>query len=85
MILPSKFIPEEQALLGVGATLLRHLKHAETVSSLWEKARNEPNVGTFERFVLALDLLFMTGLVSLSQGLLRRDRSHAGPLGPSRR
>ena len=72
MILPSKYISEEQALLGVGAVVLGHLERPQTVTSLWEKVRNERAVGTFERFVLALDLLHITGVVDISQGMIRR-------------
>lgn len=74
MILPSKHISEEQSLLGVGAVLLKEIKHSETVTSLWEKARAYPSVGTFERFILALDMLHITGVVSLSGGMIVRAR-----------
>lgn len=73
MILPSKHIPEDQALLGVGAVLIRHLERPQTVTSLWDKVRDDRAVGTFERFVLALDLLYITGVVTLSQGMFRRE------------
>lgn len=74
MILPSKHISEDQALLGVGAAVLRHLERPQTVTSLWEKVRDDRAVGTFERFVLALDLLHITGVVSLSRGMIHRQR-----------
>lgn len=72
MILPTKHIPEENALIGVGATLLRFLTQPTTVSGLWERVRHEPNVGTFERFTLASNLLFMMGAINLKDGLLIR-------------
>ncbi|GAB4335899.1 MAG: hypothetical protein Kow0089_05860 [Desulfobulbaceae bacterium] len=72
MILPSKHIPEEQALLGVGAVLLREIKQPHTVTSLWEKVRTHQVVGTFERFVLALDMLHITGVVTLNNGMIER-------------
>ena len=72
MILPSKHISENQALLGVGAVVLRYLERPQTVTSLWDKVRDEGAVGTFERFVLALNLLHITGVVVLSQGMIRR-------------
>ena len=70
MILPSKHISEDQALLGVGAVLLNALNKPQTVTSLWEKVREHRAIWTFERFVLALDMLHITGLVDLSQGLI---------------
>ena len=73
MILPTKHISEEQSLLGVIAIVLRYLERPQTVTSLWEKLRNEQVVGTFERFVLALDLLYIIGAVNLSQGMIRKE------------
>ena len=73
MILPSKHISEDQALLGVGAVLLGELRNPQTVTSLWEKVRTHRSVGTFERFVLALDMLHITGVVLLSDGLIARE------------
>lgn len=75
MILPSKHISEDQALLGVGAVVLRHLARPQTVTSLWDKVRDDRSVGTYERFVLALDLLHITGVVNLSQGMIQLEAS----------
>ena len=75
MILPSKHITEEQALLGVGAIVLGHLQRPQTVTGLWERVRNDRVVGTFERFVLALDLLHITCVIDISQGMIRRQRT----------
>jgi len=73
MILPSKHISEEQALLGVGAVLLRNLEQPQTVTSLWDRVRDDRYVGTYERFVLALDLLHIIGVINFFQGMLRRE------------
>ena len=72
MILPSKHISQEQALLGVGAVLLKEIKQPQTITSLWEKVRSHQAIGTFERFILALDMLHITGVISLANGLLER-------------
>lgn len=72
MILPSKHIPEDQALIGVGAELLQHLERPQTVTSLWDLVRSSQIVGNFERFILALDLLNIIGIVEIKDGLLRR-------------
>lgn len=72
MILPSKHISEQQALLGVGAVLLKELERPQTATSLWEKVRVHRAVGTFERFILALDLLHITGVVAISDGMIGR-------------
>jgi len=72
MILPTKHISENEALVGVGATLLHELGTPTTVSGLWEKVRDRKNIGTFERFALAANLLFLMGVVELRDGLLIR-------------
>lgn len=73
MILPTKHISADQALVGVGAVLLEQLGRPQTVSGLWEQARDVDCVGTFERFILGLDFLFIVGAIKWSDGLLRRD------------
>lgn len=72
MILPSKHIPQDQALIGVGAVLLGALKSPQTVTSLWESVCKHETIGTFERFVLALDMLHITGVIVLENGLIAR-------------
>ena len=72
MILPTKHISQNEALLGVGATVLSHLQGPMTVSGLWERLRSEPNVGTFERFVLAANLLYIIGAIDMENGLILR-------------
>lgn len=70
MILPTKHVPTEQTLLGVGAVLLGQLVEPRTLSDLWERARMDRSVGTYERFVVALDLLYILKLVSIRDGML---------------
>ena len=73
MILPSKYITEDQTLLGVGAVLLNELNSPQTVTSLWEKVRSNNTVGNFERFILALDMLYIIGVITLSRGMLQKE------------
>lgn len=75
MILPTKHIPAENSLLGVGALLLKYLERPRTVTALWEQAKQAPNVGTFERFTLALDFLYTIGSIEFDKGLLKRVQS----------
>lgn len=81
MILPSKHLPQERALLTVGAELLTCLHQPMTVSALWQKVAqphkgDEPSVNgwpiSFDWFVLALDLLYTLGAVHLREGILVR-------------
>jgi hypothetical protein len=74
VILPSKHLSQERALLTVGGRLLQSLAQPRTVSSLWEAmAREENRIALrYDWFVLALDLLFLTGAIELRDGLLSR-------------
>jgi hypothetical protein len=72
VILPTKHLSPAQSLIGVSALLLMHLVDAPmTVNQLWEVTRREAAVGTFDRFVLALDVLFLVGALDLAHGELR--------------
>ncbi|GAB4383792.1 MAG: hypothetical protein Kow00121_46250 [Elainellaceae cyanobacterium] len=72
MILPTKHISTRNSLLGVGATILEHLNYPRTVTSLWNAVSKLPEVATFERFVLTLDILYMIGAIEMQEGLLRK-------------
>ncbi|CAN5501479.1 hypothetical protein BH09SUM1_BH09SUM1_01110 [soil metagenome] len=72
MILPTKHISTAHSLLGVGALILTELKSPRTITSLWESLRTTDQVGTFDRFLLTLDMLFIIGAVELRGGLLAR-------------
>lgn len=78
MILPSKHLSQEKALLTVGAEILQQLTEPITVSSLWEKMPIDNNKGVlqhkyhYDTFVLALDLLFILGALKLEESLLYR-------------
>nr|VFK41041.1 MAG: hypothetical protein BECKTC1821E_GA0114239_100939 [Candidatus Kentron sp. TC] len=81
MILPSKHISQDRALLTIGARILRRLAHPKTVSAVWEEfsaragektSSAPPSVG-YDHFVLALDLLFLMGAIEPRDGLLYRN------------
>jgi hypothetical protein len=72
MILPTKHINPLDSLLGVGALILERLETTKTVTQLWDEMRDLPQVATFERLVLGLDLLYMIALVELDGGIIRR-------------
>lgn len=77
MILPSKHLPQERALLTIGANLLAVLERPMTVSALWQSVQQKNHAGlSFDWFVLALDLLYLLGAVQLRDGLLTR--AHTG-------
>jgi hypothetical protein len=72
MILPTKHIDPLDSLLGIGALVLERLKTSKTVTQLWDEMRDVPQVATFERLTLGLDLLYMMDLVELDGGTVRR-------------
>lgn len=80
MILPSKHLPQERALLTVGRHLLTFLVHPKTVSALWEEvnrldedfAASRPRQITYDWFLLALALLYSLGAIELESGLVAR-------------
>lgn len=72
MILPNKHTKADESVLGLGAKLLHKLSYPQTVSSLWEKVRQDQAIATFERFTLALIFLYTVGTVEFKEGILRR-------------
>lgn len=75
MIHPTKHIPAEQTLLGAGAVIFSELSQPRTVTGLWETVREAKAVGTFERFVLALTMLYSLQVVRFEGGLVIRGTS----------
>lgn len=73
MILPTKHVSEAESLLAAGAVLLHELDRPRTVTELWEATRGE-GVATFDRFVLAAEMLYAIGTVNFRDGLLERRR-----------
>lgn len=76
MILPTKGIAPDRALLAVGANLLRLLDEPQTISRIWEVVSRERTAAretiSFDWFVLALDFLFAAKAIELIKGRLHR-------------
>lgn len=72
MILPTKHIKLSSSLLNLGAILLKQMDGAQTVSLLWDKTHILPEVKTFERFTLGLDLLYTVGVIEFKDGLIKK-------------
>ncbi|MCY4259594.1 MAG: hypothetical protein OXC91_04950 [Rhodobacteraceae bacterium] len=78
MILPTKHIRTERAIIGIGGELLALMDEPMTVSRLWNEVRARRTVATpatpidYDWFVLALDFLFLIGVVECQQGLVAR-------------
>lgn len=73
-LLPDKHVSLASSLLGVGATILRKLDKPSTITGLWDRCRTADEVATFERFALALDLLFAVGAITVENDILVRSR-----------
>ena len=75
MILPSKNIPTDRALLTLAGKAFDQLHRPTTVSALWEMIREEYAARpiAYAWFILAIDLLYIMSLVRFDQnGLLAR-------------
>ena len=78
MILPTKHVRAERALIGVGAELLNLLREPMTVSRLWNEIRDRRSVTSpdapidYNWFILALDLLYMMGAVQPKHGTVMK-------------
>ncbi len=79
MILPTKHIPQDRALLTIGSHLLNKLGRQKTISALWEETiaeyNNDHNANpglSYDWFILALDLLYAIGVIEINDGLLCR-------------
>jgi hypothetical protein len=75
MILPTKQIPPSHSLIGIGSLLLSRLRRATTVSALWHSVNKEESIGSFERFLLTLSMLYTMELIDLQDGLIIRKKA----------
>lgn len=77
MILPTKRVEEDRALLTLGAKILDKLREPKTVSRLWDEVKraeeneHHSSLVTYDWFVLSLDLLYALGTIDLEHGRLR--------------
>jgi hypothetical protein len=72
MIMPSKYIQEKDALIGVSALITQYVNNNLSLSGLWETLKQESIITNFERFILALDLLFILGVVKIEDNIIKR-------------
>lgn len=82
MILPTKHLSQERALLTVGARVLGRLSKPKTVSALWEEISRPTGTRSlkktalrYDAYVLTLDLLFLLGVIEFRDGVLYRKSS----------
>ena len=81
MILPTKYLAHDRALIGVGGEILKHLEEPRTVSALWDCVREAQSNKTadplisFDWFVLALNLLYAISAVGYRNGVIHREQA----------
>jgi len=81
MLLPSKAIPADQAVIAVGAQILTQLDDPGSVSAVWERLsswRTQNKMDSalpFWWYALTLDFLYTTGAIELHGGQLVKVRS----------
>ena len=79
MLLPTKGVSQERALITVGSEVLDLLRSPTSVSSLWDRFAKEHGASrdseriTFDWFSLALSALYMLDLIEWTDdGYVRR-------------
>ena len=72
MIMPLKYLREDEALIGISAALLPLVENNGNLAALWESAKKIDAIGSFERFIFALDFLYLLGLVDLQNNKIVR-------------
>lgn len=66
MIMPNKYLKEEDTLLGSSAIIFDNLNETQTLSELWDKVKQYDAVYNFERFILSLDILYLLGFIDFN-------------------
>ena len=70
MILPNKYLTEDETLIGYGALILSKIQIQKRLSDLWEELKKEQVLDNYELFVLTLDMLFILGLIDVKNNYL---------------
>lgn len=69
-IVPTKYVQARHSILGLAADIAHSRTASRTVSAAWNDAQKRDPDLPYERFLLALDLLYMGGAIDLRDGLL---------------
>jgi hypothetical protein len=79
VILPTKYLPHDRALLTIGGDILAQLEEPLTVSELWERVcatrsvKGRASTLSFDWFILALNLLFAIAAITYKNGVVRSE------------
>jgi len=83
MILPTKHLRSDRALISVASEVLELIRDKSTVSSVWNdlqikyKALLKYGDVPYDWYVLSLDLLYLMGLIYKEDGFLKRINKNA--------
>jgi hypothetical protein len=72
MILPTKHLTQENALIGLGAVILSFIDSPKSVSNLWSAVKEHKEVGGFDRFILVLDMLYIIGAIKFDNNKIKK-------------
>lgn len=72
MILPDKNINLDHSLLRCGGIMLKVLNEPLTITALWECVKTQDAFTGFDKFVLAMDFLYMINAIQYENGILKR-------------
>lgn len=78
MLLPSKFVQADQALISLGGQILLQLDKPRAIPDVWSNLnqwredRGMLSFVPFWWFSLALDVIFSIGVIEITDGQLRR-------------
>jgi hypothetical protein len=81
MILPTKYLANDRALINVGGEILKHLEEPRSVSALWDCLRegqihkDADALISFDWFVLALELLYAISAIEYRDGIIYGDHT----------
>lgn len=76
MILPTKHLPLDRSLIGVGADVLSLLETPKTVNKLWVEfqalSEEKNSRRTFDWFTLTISMLYSVGAIEMAGVRIRR-------------
>lgn len=65
LLLPTRTRQIDRSLLFVGSLIIERLDRARSLSSVWESLKDSKSVGSYSRFILALDMLFILNVIKI--------------------
>jgi len=77
-LLPDKYVPLRQSLVGQGAVILAVLKDQPfSVARLYVESKTQLPYLTYDNFVLTMDWLYLAGSIIVDDDLVRKGLPYA--------